>query len=237
MNLKNLYESVLNYIGNSFNEFADIAWDIFLAFLVIVIGWFLGELIRQLFAKIDKKLQFIEIYQKSGFADLVKKAKLKSGPSELIGNLIKGFIFTLALKFAVKILGLIEVEIFLNKVIKFIPNIIIALFIILFTVRFSQTIASLVSNLLQFSQKETRNILAGAAKNIMISFGIMAALVQLKIADQLIQILFIAFVSMLSLAGGLAIGLGGKDFIHDMLKEIYTNKKNKDKKNESEGEN
>ena len=55
-----------------------------------------------------------------------------------------------------------------------------------------------------------------------------AALVQLGIAQELIQVLFTGFVAMIALAGGLAFGLGGRDYaarILDQLSRDFTNRR------------
>jgi hypothetical protein len=46
-----------------------------------------------------------------------------------------------------------------------------------------------------------------------------AALLQLNVAEQLIQTLLTAFFAMVAIAGGLAFGLGGKDLAGKWLKK------------------
>ena len=52
-------------------------------------------------------------------------------------------------------------------------------------------------------------------------FTTLAAINELGIAQSLINILFIGFVAMLALGFGLAIGLGTKDLIGEILHEWY----------------
>ena len=52
--------------------------------------------------------------------------------------------------------------------------------------------------------------MAKIAKWAIIVFAVMAALVQLRVATELIQILFMGIVFMFALAGGIAFGFGGK---------------------------
>ena len=55
----------------------------------------------------------------------------------------------------------------------------------------------------------------------------MAALVQLGIAQSLIQVLFTGFVAMIALAGGLAFGLGGREYAARMLSKLSKDLSNK----------
>ena len=48
----------------------------------------------------------------------------------------------------------------------------------------------------------------------------MATLIQLGIAQDLLQILFTGFIAMVALAGGLAFGLGGKERAKGLLDKI-----------------
>lgn len=64
------------------------------------------------------------------------------------------------------------------------------------------------------------NLFATISKWAIIIFAIMAALIQLGIAATLIHILFGGIVAMLALAGGIALGLGGKDKAHEVLDKI-----------------
>jgi hypothetical protein len=47
--------------------------------------------------------------------------------------------------------------------------------------------------------------------SLVLAFSIMAVLNQLRIADELVEILFMGIVFALSLGAGLAFGLGGRD--------------------------
>jgi len=54
-------------------------------------------------------------------------------------------------------------------------------------------------------------------------FGLLAALVQLNIATAIIQSLITGFIAMLALAGGLAFGLGGKEYAAHLLEKLREN--------------
>lgn len=117
-------------------------------------------------------------------------------------------------------MGFYEVEEFLDKVITLAPNIVIAMLIVLFAVQMGNTASSLTKNFLRIGDKNAREIVAAVAQNIIFAFGILAALFQVGIAPELVQTIFTALVAMIALAGGLAFGLGGKDFIREMLEEM-----------------
>lgn len=118
------------------------------------------------------------------------------------------------------ILGLTQFTYFLEKVIGYYPNIFIAalLFIIaVFLTYFSQKI--LVGTLEK--EKITYSRFLGRAISWVIwLFTILAILYQLQIIPSLILTLFAGAVISISIALGIAFGLGGKDLAAKILKEL-----------------
>ncbi|HUV47324.1 MAG TPA: hypothetical protein VMW29_04265, partial [Candidatus Bathyarchaeia archaeon] len=65
---------------------------------------------------------------------------------------------------------------------------------------------------------------------LIVIFASLAAINELKIAQALVNSLFIGFVAMLALGIGLALGLGAKDLVSRVLNEWYDNFRNQVKK-------
>lgn len=214
------YNGIMFSIDQSVSEWGRILPLALLALSILLIGLMLGYLIEWLFMKLGEKLKLTHIWTKTGFDLLLERANIKTNPSHLVGKFVKGVVITYFLRIAAGILGFTEVEEFLQKIIALVPDIVIAVIILLFAISAANTAASLTNNLLRIGDKHARVIIASVVKNILIAFGIMAALVQLHVAEDLIRILFTALVAMLALAGGLALGLGGKDFVHELLADF-----------------
>ena len=220
----NFSEEVLASSQSSLSDITNILPNLALALATLFLGWLLGSFLRWLFIVSGKRLHLDRFWESIGFDRLLKQGGVNTPPSEVLGTFLKGVIITLFLRGAAIILGFEEIEIFLQSVINMVPSILIALLVLLFAIKAANTASFFVENVVQVKDEQTKKILAGTAKNILIAFGIMIALFQLNIAQNFIEILFTAFVAMLALAGGLAFGLGGKEFIHDMLNEIRKEK-------------
>jgi len=86
-----------------------------------------------------------------------------------------------------------------------------------------------ISSFVQMLVKETTlaaslasaDLLSQVARWSIVIFTIMAALIQLGVATELIQILFAGLIFMLALAGGIAFGLGGKDKAKEIIDQIF----------------
>ncbi len=217
-------QSIVTSSQKTINEIVALLPKFFQALFVFLIGWLIGMIIEWLFIKMGEKLRLSRIWEKTGLDDLLKKAEIKSTPSNLAGTFIKSIIIMFFLRQAMIIMGFVEIEEFISEIISLTPDIIVALFILLFAIRAADTVGALVKNMVGIGDEKTRKIMAVVAKNVLVAFGVMAALVQVHIAEELVQTLFTALVAMLALAGGLSLGLGGKDFVHDMIKEFRKKK-------------
>jgi uncharacterized protein YacL len=141
-------------------------------------------------------------------------------PSALIAKSAKGYLIFLFFIEATKVAKLTEIAEFLTTVISYVPEVIIAVFIMLVGIRIGNTMEALISTSLSFAKSTTADALGVASKYTVVAFAVLAALSQLNIADILVQTLFIGFVSMLTIAGGLAFGLGGKDVVRELLESM-----------------
>jgi hypothetical protein len=199
----------------------------FFALVLLLFGWWIGHILENGIVRIGGKKFIAQITHKSGFPDLLKRAGIQKPPSLVIGQFVKGYIFTLFVLKASEVLMITPIAEFLQDVIEYIPMVVVALIIVLFGIRVAETTAAIIESGFRIVESRSGKILAIVAKGVIITFTILAALVQLKIATNLVYILFIGFVAMIALAGGLAFGLGGRRVVEEFLEDIHIASKDK----------
>jgi hypothetical protein len=199
---------------------------ILIALGLIIVGALFGKLLQWSIVKIAHKIKIHTLSEKIGFTELIKRAQIQSSPSEVIGKFLGGYVFTLFFLASSKIVGLDAISEFLNSVIFYIPHIVVALFIVLFGIQISDTVYAIVYSTLKILKTGGAKVLSEFARYVIILFAILAALLQLNIAENLVTILFIGVISSLSLATGLALGLGTKDFIAKILQDLKNHNDN-----------
>lgn len=221
------YDAIANNIGN-----------IFLATVVLLIGFVIGYAVERTFVRMGKNEWVQLLSEKSGFADLLKKADIHTSAVAIIGKSLNGYILTLFFLSSAKILSILAIEEFLQSIIDYLPRLVIALIIVLVGIRFAGTTASLISSGFQLAESAAGKILAVVARGVIITFSILAALVYLEIAPLLINVLFIGFVSMITLAGGISFGMGGIKTVEKFLEDLrdHKGKKQGQKKKYTEDE-
>jgi len=197
------------------------------ALLVFTFGLIAAMALGKVTEKIIKMLRIDQAIDKVKFGDNLKKAGLEIKISKFFGELAKWFLILVFLMAATDILGLRQVTQFLNDIILYIPNIVVAIIILSIAVLFGNFVYSVVRGSTKIAGVMSASVLAIISKWAIIIFGLLASMIQLGIAVSLVNTIFIGIVAAFSLASGLAFGLGGKEeaaLILRKLREELTNK-------------
>ena len=198
------------------------------AIIVFLLGLLVANLLRTAVVKVIKVLKIDELVERLEVKDVFRRAGVRLDVAAFLGWLVKWFIIIVALIAAADALEWNQVTIFLTSVVSYIPNVLIAVIILLVGIILANFTQGVVKGALDAVKMASSQFLAGLSRWAIIVFSFMAALVQLGIAQELIQVLFTGFVAMIALAGGLAFGLGGRDYaarILDQLSKDLTNRK------------
>lgn len=181
------------------------------AVIVFIVGLVVAQVLKSLVERLVAMLKVDELMEKLEVKDLFLKMGLKLDVGAILGWLVKWFVIIFALIASADVLQWHQITLFLSQVIAYIPNVLIAIIILLVGVLLANFVQGVIISAVKAAQLQSVNFLSGIAKWSIIVFSFMAALVQLGIAQALIQTLFTGFVAMLALAGGLAFGLGGRE--------------------------
>ena len=198
------------------------------ALLVFLAGWIIAVTMGRLAEKIMKTARVDKAMEKIGVDWKKYQSGANLGISSFFGGLVKWFLVLVFLMAATDILNLSQVTEFLNKIILYIPNVVVAVVILAIVVMLGNFVYNVVKGSTRAAGVMSATLLATISKWSIVIFGIFAALMQLGIASSLVSTIFVGIVAMLSLAGGLAFGLGGKDEarkILEKLREEITEKK------------
>jgi len=155
-----------------------------------------------------------------GLKKSLERANLNLDSSKFISELVRWFFIIVFLMAATDILGLVQVTDFLLRVLLYIPQLIIAVLILLAAVLIANFLQKVVKASVEAAGFDSANTLAAITKWSILVFAVLAALMQLGIAPALIQTIFTGFIAALVISSGLAFGLGGKDFAASILNKF-----------------
>lgn len=165
--------------------------------------------------KIDKALDA------AGVDTLTERAGYKLNSGVFVGTLVKWFIIIVFFVAALDILNLNQATAFLSTVVLgYLPQVIVAVLILFGGFILASFMEKLVVAGVKATNVASPELLGKFARYAILIFTVLAALNQLAIAPELVQLLFAGLVFGCSLAFGLAFGLGGRDAAAEYLKKM-----------------
>ena len=194
------------------------------AVVVFVIGLIIAWALRVTVERLVAALKIDDLMDRLKVTAAFKRAGIELHVGRLLGWILKWFVIVLFLITAADILGWTQITLFLNEVVAYIPNAIIAVVILLVGIVLGAFVQKIVRTAVKAANLGGEQLLSGIAKWAIFVFAFIAALEQLNIATTLLQTMTTGLVAMLALAGGLAFGLGGRDeaarFLEKLKKDI-----------------
>lgn len=210
-------------IGASFNR----AWEGFFGFLPNLLGFLVivgvGYVVARLAATAARKLlERAAIDQRLRDSDANRYVEMVASgarPSRGISRVVFVLIFAFFLFAGIGALGVPALSSFMNDVLAYLPNIIVAIVIFVAAAVLSSAVAKGVTRVL--GETPTGKIVAAVVPALVMIIAMFMILEQLMIAEEIVRIAFAATMFALALGLALAFGLGGRDLAARMLEDAY----------------
>lgn len=199
--------------------------NIVVAVVIFIIGWIVGAILGRVVSQIVDALKVDNALRSAGFEEAAHRGGFSLSAGGLLGGLVKWFIIIVFLMAAVDVLGLDQVSVFLQEVVLlYLPQVIVAVLILLIAAVLAEFVKNLVAGAARAADMKSAQFLGSVAKWAIWIFAFLAAIAQLGVAATFVQTLFAGVVVALSLAFGLAFGLGGKEaaarYLEHLRKEM-----------------
>lgn len=200
-------------------EVATMIWDKMVAFFlnltlifaIIIIGWIIALVMGSIVRQVLKAVNIDSLLSAGGLKEKLEKSGIKISLVKIGESAAKWIIILLTVTIATESVGLSQVSVFLNNILNYIPNIIIAVIILGIGILLAEFSYKIVSGSFKTAAFGSPKIFGELAKWAIIVFALLIALDQLGLELEFIKILFTGVVAMAALAGGIAFGLGGRD--------------------------
>lgn len=185
--------------------------NVILAVVIFVLGWAAGVIIGRAITHVINVLKLDSALNKAGLNTLSQKTGVNISVAGFIGGVVKWAMIVAFSVASAEILGLTQITQLLRDILVYIPNVIVAAIALIIAALLGEFVAKLVSHSAQGVGVKGGMAAHVAKWAIIIVGGVFPALTQLRIAQGLVEVLFTGVVFALSLALGLAFGLGGRD--------------------------
>lgn len=210
-------------IGDSFQE----ATDGFFAFLpnllgflvILLIGFIVAKVVAAVVGKVLEKVGLDRRLHDAGANKYVDRVLPDASPSKGIARVVFWLIFVFFIFSAIGALRVPALTSFMNDVLSYLPNVIVAILIFVIAALLASAVAGGVGKFM--GDTPTGKIVATVVPALVMVIAMFMILEQLQIAPEIVRIAFAAVMFALALGLALAFGLGGRDVAARLLEDGY----------------
>jgi len=185
--------------------------NVIVAIVIFIVGWLVGVGLGRVVKQIVDALRVDQALRSTGIERILSRAGFELSSGKFLGFLVKWFFIIVFLVASLDVLHLTAVDAFISDVVLgYLPQVIVAVLILLVAAVVAEATERVVIGSAKAGNLSSAGFLGKVARYSIWIFAILAALAQLNVATAFVQTLFTGFVIAISLAIGLAFGLGGQ---------------------------
>jgi small-conductance mechanosensitive channel len=186
--------------------------SILIAIALVIIGWVVGGGLAKIVSQLTDTLKLDSALKNSGLDVFTDRNGRHLRAGDIVGSLVKWFVIAVFGVVALDLLKLDQVTGFIGDIVfGYLPQVIVAVLILLIAAVLADFAHDAAVSTAKAADVGSPYFLGSVARWSIWIFAILTALNQLNVATAFIQTLFTGIVVSLSIALGLAFGLGGRD--------------------------
>lgn len=189
--------------------------------VILIVGWIVASLLAKAVVALLHAVKFNSLAERAGFAGFVQKMGVKTDSSGFLALVVKWFVRLIVLVVAFDALGLPAVSDVLRQLLLWLPNLVVALVVLVIGGLIANAVSSLVRGATAEAGFDNPDRLAKIAAIAIWAFAIVVAVNQIGIAATLVNTLFMGVVGAASLAFAIAFGLGGRETASKVVEKWY----------------
>jgi len=192
------------------------------AFLIVAaIGWLIADVVRRIATGVLVRAHFNNWMHRSGLAAVITYGGVEPDAIGFVSMTATWFIRLIALVIAFDALGLPAVAEILRRLSLWLPNLVVALVVLVVGGLAANALTQLVCARAAAIDPRNANRFAAATRVAVWVAAIVFAANQVGIASELLTTLFTALVASFALACGLACGLCAHETVRDAIGKVY----------------
>lgn len=195
--------------------------SVILAIILFIIGVMIAGFIGKAIAHVINLTKVNSLLDRTALKEMVNRAGFHLNVGGLIGWLVQWLLILAFLVGALNLLGLSDVNVFLQQIVLFyLPRVIVAVLIVVVGSVLAEATSKAVTGSAKVANVSSANLAGSIAKWAIWITTILFGLNQLGIGADLVQTLWMGIVAALSIAFGLSFGLGGKEHASKVLDKV-----------------
>jgi small-conductance mechanosensitive channel len=195
------------------------------AVVIFTVGWLIGKWLKSLVERGIKQAKVDELIKNNSSSTMLSQVNLPFSPAGVVGSILQGVIVLVFAIVAIQTLGMVFLSQILANILAYMPRLVVASSIFVLGVVVAGWLETWLKRSFTSLEIPTARLIAKTSSYATVVIATLIALSELGIATVFIELLFAGVVLALALAFGLAVGLGSKDLIHDLIDQWYKTKK------------
>ncbi len=197
--------------------------NLVVAIVIFVVGWLVGVGLGRVVKQIVDALRVDHALRSTGIERLLSRAGFELSSGTFLGFLVEWFFIIVFLVASLDVLGLTTVNLFISDVVLgYLPQVIVAVLILLVAAVVAEAAERVVVGSAKAASLRAAGFIGKVTRYSIWIFALLAALAQLNVATAFVQTLFTGVVIAVSLAVGLAFGLGGQQSASRYLEHLQS---------------
>jgi Conserved TM helix len=190
-------------IENAWSNVATFVPKLAAALLILLVGYLVAKAIASILNRVLERVGFDRAVERGGLRQAL--ARSKYDPSDILAKLVFWTIMLFVLQLAFGVFGSNPISDLLRGLIAYLPNVFVAILIIVIAAAVARAVTDLLSNLLGAMQGG--QLIAKGAGIAILVFAAFAALDQLQIAPRIVTGLWYAILA--AVVGSVIVAVGG----------------------------
>ena len=190
-------------IENAWSNVATFVPKLAAALLILLVGYLVAKLISRILDRILERVGFDRVVERGGLRQAL--ARSRYDPSDILAKLVYWTIMLFVLQLAFGVFGANPISDLLGGLIAYLPNLFVAILIIVIAAAVARAVTDLLANLL--SGMQGGQLIARGAGVAILVFAAFAALDQLQIAPRIVTGLWYAILA--AVVGSVIVAVGG----------------------------
>jgi len=203
-------DSLMSSFATVWGGVAAVAPRFVFVVVLLVVGALIADLIGKAVSQILVAVKFDHLLRTIGVEHYTRRAGVNLHSGAFLGTLVKWFLNVGFLLQALTVLGLATVTTFLNNVVSYLPQVAVAVLVLLAGLVIGELVESVVSALARLASLGRAHLLGNVSRWAVWTFSVLVALYQFGLTSVFSEVVLNATVMALALATGLAFGLGGQ---------------------------
>lgn len=202
--------TLLGSLRRTAGDIAAVLPDLALAFVLLIAGWLIARVVRKLTIRVLRLLQVDRLAERSGVDDFLVQGGVQFTTVTLVAGAVYWLILATVFIVLLDALGLQTANLLLARLAVFVPNLILAIGILVFGSLLARVTGGLVFSYLSNIGSSAAEPIGALARWALLVFVVFMAAEQLAIQTAVLVSAFQIAFAALCLAAALAFGLGGR---------------------------